>query len=94
MAKVLIENSAFDKLLFGQGSIRIHIYLRKNVPATDKKFHSLIITREVLILTLPIFRMGFLIHPKGWINYERMTVYCLESRCIEYVHSYYHQGKF
>ena len=54
MAKVLIENSAFDKLLFGQGSIRIDIYLRKNVPATDKSFILLLSPGEVLILTLSL----------------------------------------
>ena len=32
---VLFVNNAFDKFLFSQGSIRIHIYLRKNVPATE-----------------------------------------------------------
>ena len=26
--------------------------------------------------------MYFLIHPKGWINDERMAVHCLESGCI------------
>ena len=39
------------------------------------------ITREGLILALSI-QMYFLIHPKGWINDERMAVHCLESGCI------------
>ena len=65
---VLIENNAFDKLLFGQGSIRIDIYLRKNVPAMDNKLHSLRYHYQGSIdfNTANIYRtvgMGLLIHP-------------------------------
>ena len=49
----MIDDNAFDKLLFGEGSIRIDIYLCKNVPAMQNKLDSFIITREVLILALP-----------------------------------------
>ena len=43
--------------------------------------HSLIISREVLILTCHA-GMYFLIHPLVLINDERMAVHCLESGCI------------